>query len=102
MPLVNWPPAGVPTPPFESSSLEAAVSLLRYLKQKYGWDTRNPTNAERNAIFDPARCSQGHTVTGLMVVAPDGTLYPFARCNAPAQQTSMFLMLWEPYEYPEP
>ncbi len=100
MPPLNWPPAGVATPPFQCSGIVAA----RFLKGSQGWDWRDPTTAERTAWFTPARCSRDHTVTGIVVVGPDGTLYPLALCDAPADEKRHFLILWDgPYfEYPEP
>jgi hypothetical protein len=93
-----WPPPGIPQPPFECAGIEQARAL-----RGMGWTWRNPTNAERNLYFTPARCSRGHTVTGIIIQFEDaGQVYPFARCDAGGNETKHFLMLWPPYEWPEP
>jgi len=97
MALVNWPPATGPSwPPPGYTNLEAgSLTDAQDLIQQVGATTANPTNTERNTYFRDARCEDGHTVTGIMVVWPNGTRYPFARCTDATHRQA--LVLWDPY-----
>lgn len=95
--LEGWPPAGFGKPPFEFASIQIALDM----KGQLGYDWRNASNAERNLYFANARCSRGHTVAGVILIV-DGIEYPFARCEAPPGEVKHFLVLWPPYEVPEP
>lgn len=97
MALTNWPPATAPSwpPPgyinLEAGSYDAAVQMV----QECGATTAQPNGQERSAYFNNARCNDGHTVQGIMVVWPNGTKYPFARCTDVAHLEG--LVLWDPF-----
>jgi hypothetical protein len=83
MPL-NWPPASAPSwppPELETSGLSTSdlLTLARILLA-LGFTHAAPTNAERIAHFRDARCDEGHTVTGRMLISPSGVRYPVAVC----------------------
>lgn len=97
MPLVNWPPATAPAWPPPGYTLLEFTGILEGQQwvDEHGWTRRNPTNAERTAFFNSARCQQGHTVTGRMFVNPaNNVAYPFALCTGVEQEA---LVLWPPY-----
>lgn len=98
----NWPPATAPPwPPPEigtgpGAGLECSglIVLIRHLRE-LGFTQAAPTAAERNAYFRDARCDEGHTVIGRMLVSPGGTRYPFAVCAEATHRD--LLALWPPY-----
>ena len=103
MALTNWPPASGTYPEWppielgpaghrvECSGWEALLALL----QENNFTHAAPTGQEKSAFFNSARCGDGHTVTGRMLVSPDATRrYPFAVCNNAERE---FLVLWPPY-----
>lgn len=99
MALTSWPPATAPTwPPPGYTVLEfSTVADGQAWIDNHGWTRRNPTNAEKTAYFNPARCNQGHTVNGVMFVSPTNVAYPFALCTGTEQES---LVLWPPYAQP--
>lgn len=72
-----------------------------FLKEK-GFTSANPTNPENNTFFANVRCDLNHPVVGRMLIAPDGSRYPFAACNtnhdaiAGIASRAVFF-LWPPY-----
>lgn len=96
----NWPPLNMVWPPAGFTRLE--IWDVNQLTIEFeDWTTANPTVAERNTFFASVRCDEGHTVTGLVVVSPDSTRYPyFARCDVnhargPGHRAVFFP--WPPY-----
>lgn len=95
----NWPPAGVPSwPPAVLETTGFVAGDLRTLVLELlalGFTHEAPTNAERVAFFNQARCDHGHTVVGRMIISPNGTRYPFAICSDAGHRD--VLVLWAPY-----
>lgn len=98
--LTNWYPTGAPAwpPPgvgrLEFKSISDIEAWVRLVKSQGIADIDNPTNQERNNYFNPARCNEGHTVTGRMLVM-GGQRYPFCVCDN--QQHREFLVAWSPF-----
>ncbi len=92
-----WPPATAPAwPPAGFAALEFSdPGAVRDFAAFVGWTARSPSSAEQRAFFRDARCDDGHSVTGIVLVAPSGT-FPFATC-AGVDGQSVFLVLWPPF-----
>ena len=81
--LTNWPPATMPvwTGPSFSDWRELAF-YIQSGQYESGWSIDfTPTGAERNQYFKDALDGDGHSVRGIIVVAPNGIRYPFAVCT---------------------
>jgi hypothetical protein len=76
---VNWPPPNAPQWPqgTEGTDLDNFIVALRVA----GWTEAAPTNQERTAYFNEARCDSGHPVVGRMIISPEGVRHPAAACN---------------------
>jgi len=101
----NWPPAGAAVSPFQASGWDALLRLMDRLTQQ-GWTNRAPTNQERNSIFVPVRCDEGHTVSGRVIVAPaalGGQVYYVALCDVNHDpnvgKSRAVLTCWPPFYY---
>ncbi len=91
---VAWPPStALPWPPSGYAGAQVAdLDALTELATDAGWVVRAPTSQESRTFFRDARCDDGHSVTGVMLVTPTA-VYPFARCNGTTGQR-VFLVLW--------
>lgn len=93
----NWPPASYPAwPPaelgvsrLEFSDIQTGVAALREL----GFTRANPTSTENNLYFKGVRCDHGDPSSGIMLVSPGGTRYPFAYCTGANHKSA--LVLWD-------
>lgn len=97
---INWPPAGAPSwPPPEFEAVDFSASDLTRLMGYFAHQglpllTAAPTPDEHNQFFRDARCDEGHTVTGRMLII-GGVRYPVAVCDEPAHRDC--LVQWPPY-----
>ncbi len=86
----NWPPAGAPAWTYgEFSNIQVGITCLTEM----GFTRANPTAQENQTWFKGVRCDHGDPCSGIMLVSPEGTRFPFAYCTGANHKAA--LVLWD-------